>query len=658
MCGFAGLVHFHSEALDENRLAAMLRAVGHRGPDGQGTSKVGRVGLVHARLAIIDLLSGHQPMTLPGVHRENGETRSDDTQADRLGPLRLVFNGEIYNHRALRKKLSRRGDHFTSDHSDTEVLLHGYRRWGTELPKHLDGMFAFALVDDEAGTVMLCRDRVGLKPLYMARDPGGRALAFGSTVAAVTAGGPERRMNAASLRTYLRFGYTFEQSMVAGVEELPPASTLVISRAGGTESSTYWQPPPLSKSSTEIGLLQGLREVLGEAVNRRLEADVPLGCFLSGGVDSSLVAALAHARLVATGSTPLRTFSVAMPAAGYDETRHAEAVAKHLGCEHTTLACRPGDAFDDLELLMRLSGEPTADSSLLPQYWLAREARSYIQVALSGDGGDELFGGYDRYRAMRLLHQHARWLGRLPVGKLAAPEQKGATARLKRLVAAGARPLAGGRRYASMIELFDPKTLARLIPDRAFDDRRAADELESAELAALLDPGLPGWPVGEAEGRDQPVHAAMRWDFQHYLPHEVLRKVDRASMAVALEVRCPLLDRAVADLAGHVPPHLLMPRNRPKGLLRRLAAEHLPPAIANRPKRGFAVPIGHWMRGELRDGLADRLASPALEATGVNLAVARETFDEHQRGDADRTHRLFALLQLAIFAEQRAEARG
>ena len=551
----------------------------------------------------------------------------------------------------MRKKLARRGDVFTSDHSDTEVLLHGYRRWGAELPRHLDGMFAFALVDDAAGTVMLCRDRVGLKPLYTARDPGGRVLAFGSTVAAVTAAAPERRLNPAALRTYLRFGYTFEQSIVAGVEEVPPATTLLISAAGGTEASTYWRPPPLSKTSTEVGLLQGLREVLGEAVAKRLEADVPLGCFLSGGVDSSLVASLAQATLRGRGSGALRTFSVAMPAAGYDESDAAEAVAAHLGTEHATLSCRPGHAIDDLHLLMRASGEPTADSSLLPQYWLAREARNHIQVALSGDGGDELFGGYDRYRAMRALHRHAAWVGRLPLGGLAAPEQKGLLARAKRLVAAGREPEAGGRRYASMVELFGPEALARLLPDHAGDERRAG--VGEEDLDAARRPGLPGWPSGEAEGHHQPVHAAMRWDFQHYLPHGVLRKVDRASMAVALEVRCPLLDRSVVDLAGHVPPHLLMPRNRPKGLLRRLAAESLPAEVVRRPKRGFAVPIGHWMRAELKDALADHLASPRLAAMGVSTTVARELFDEHQEGRADHTHRLFALLQLSILAEQR-----
>ncbi len=243
MCGFAGLVNSHRDPVDEKRLAAMLAAVGHRGPDGEGTSIVGRVGLTHARLAVIDLLSGHQPMalaaregspsTLATASLHDAEVNdSVRTQAARDGSLRLVFNGEIYNHRALRKKLARRGDVFTSDHSDTEVLLHGYRRWGAELPKHLDGMFAFALVDDEAGTLMLCRDRVGLKPLYLARDPDGRCLAFGSTVAAVTAGGPRREVDPAALRNYLRFGYTFEESMTAGVEELPPASTLLLNADG------------------------------------------------------------------------------------------------------------------------------------------------------------------------------------------------------------------------------------------------------------------------------------------------------------------------------------------------------------------------------------------------------------------------------------------
>ncbi len=626
MCGIAGILRFDDRPVDRDRLGRMLAQVQHRGPDGIGIEAHDRCGLAHARLSIIDLLSGHQPMQVDEAAASDGRTH---------GPLSLVFNGEIYNHRRLRKQLDKRGHAFHSDHSDTEALLFGYRQWGDELPKHLHGMFAFAVWNRLDRSLFLCRDRAGKKPLYYWRCPDGREVVFGSLVATVVAGLPEGvrpEVDDAALLNYLRLGYPFARSMVAGIEEVPPAHWLKFDADGGMTTRQYWRPPPVSRTSTSLGLFAAMEEVVTESVHRRLEADVPLGCFLSGGIDSSLIAALAQNQLKQLGGGRLKTYSVAMPDLDYDESRHANHVAKHIGADHMVLETRIGDTFADLERLMNVSGEPTADSSLLPTHWLCKAARGHVRVALSGDGGDEMFGGYDRYRAIRLLRRAGGVVRQLPASLFDESQPRTKRARLARLIHAAQAGPDADRQYHSMIHLFDDADIAALMPDR---------------FGETLDPpiaALPGW-----EDEPDTVHAAMRWDLNHYLPFELLRKVDRASMAVAIEVRCPLLDTSVADLAGHIPPHLLMPRGKPKGLLRQLAAKWLPPEIVGRPKRGFAVPIGTWFRTGLRDALHDRLTGPELGEIGCDPNRVRSLFEQHQQRTHDHTHRLFALLQLVIW---------
>ena len=638
MCGFAGLVRFDGTTPSEARLRAMSEHLAHRGPDGQGFTLDGTFGMVHRRLAIIDLLSGQQPMNLaPGDDAgwgTHGSTTEAAGAAGCCGPLTMVFNGEIYNHRQLRRKLERRGYEFRSDHSDTEALLYGYRAFGDQLPKHLHGMFAFAVYDADQRRLFLCRDRVGKKPLYVRRDPDGRGLAFASLPATLDAGRPDpgsAEVNRSALRTYLALGYTFEETLAPGVRELSPATSLTFNAEGHADETVYWRPPPISKHSTALGAADALEEVLGEAVSARLEADVPLGCFLSGGIDSSLVAALAHKRLMATDRGPLRTFSVAMPDTAYDETVFAQAVADHLGTEHTVLDTHPDTAAEDLEHLMALGGEPTADSSLLPTHWLCRAARQHFRAALSGDGGDELFGGYDRYRGMTLLSRHRWWVRALPAFEGPPKALRSKFGRLVRAAREGAHGPAA--QYRSMIHLFDERQIDDLCPGLRLPD--GAPPLHN----------FPQWP--------DRAHAAMRWDLQHYLPHVMLRKIDRASMAVALEVRSPLLDTAVCDLAGHLPTSVLMAGGQPKGLLRQVAARHLPDAIVKRPKAGFAIPLDTWLRTTLKDALYARLTDGRLTALGLRQTPIDRMFDEHQAGTRDHHHRLFALHQLSLWSAQR-----
>jgi len=610
MCGIAGILRFDDRPVDRGALERMLTHIDHRGPDGRGVEVYPHCGLAHSRLSVVDLMGGHQPMHVAVQHNEPD--------------LVLVFNGEIYNHRTLRRLLEARGHQFRSDHSDTEVLVHGYREWGTELPKHLHGMFAFAIRDLGQRELFLCRDRIGKKPLYLYQDD--RRLLFGSLISAVHAGLEQTpEVDPAALMQYLTFGYTFHDSLLTGIRELPAAHWTLIDAQGGQRSERYWQPPPISRSSTQLGATRAIEELLTEAVGTRLEADVPLGCFLSGGIDSSLIAAMAQRRM---GDTKLQTFNVAMPDAAYDESNWALRVAEHLGTEHHVLHAEPR-IEDDLRAIIAVTGEPLGDASLLPTYWLSRATREHVTVALSGDGGDELFGGYTRYRALRWL-QRWRWAARwLPTDALDAGSEKSLRHRLARLARSAAHREPAGQ-YLEMIRLFDPEQLGRLgIPTIAPVD------------------APPGWRD------DLPgIEAARQWDLMHYLPFDLLRKVDRSAMAVALEVRCPMLDTQVMDLAGHLPLHVLMPGGQPKGLLRRVAEQYLPRAVVRRRKMGFAIPLGQWFRDDGGEMLREHLLHrDHLEDLGLRPDRLRALIENHAADRADHTHRLFALLGLALWRQ-------
>jgi len=592
----------------------MLSHMLHRGPDGQGISEHPRCTLTHARLSIIDQAGGAQPMHLP--------------QMASHGPLRVVFNGEIYNHHELRTKLKQRGHAFTSDHSDTETLLLGYREWGQDLPIHLRGMFALALWDESQRLLYLARDRMGKKPLYLRHTQ--HELIFANlpaTIAAADTGPIEADPQA--LTTFLRFGYPFGTSMLKGVSELKPGCWMAVDAEGGIKSKCYWHPPVVSIPSATDDGPDRVERVLDEAVGARLESDVPLGCFLSGGIDSSLVAALAQRRLKRQGADRLKTFSVSSADTDYDEGPHARAIAEHIGSDHTELRADPSDLIEDLQHLMRVMGEPTADSGILPSYWLCKVARPYIKVALTGDGGDELFGGYDRYRALALLARHRGWLRALPRHLIHSPNGRSKRAMLRRLLDAAAAGPQPWTQYAEMVHLFSDAQIRTLAPGL------------TTELAT---DAIADWP-------DDPdtIRSAMRWDQAHYLPHDLLRKVDRSSMAVALELRCPMLDKRVMELAGELPRSVLMPNGRAKGLLRGLVSRHLPKQIAHLPKRGFGAPVGRWFREHLKDALADRLADGTLSRLGIDPTQANRYLQEHTARRADHSHRLFALLQLSLW---------
>lgn len=649
MCGIAGIVRIDGGEIPQVWVRAMLAAVAHRGPDGQGVwrddsvlhRQTVHVAMAHARMAVIDLEGGAQPMVSAGRNHVGREPEADpgmNLAAHRQGlrdeaSLTVIFNGCIYNHRALRAELAARGATFRTDHCDTEVLLEGHRHWGDGLPTKLEGMFAYALWDSSARTLTLARDRCGEKPLYWWRkvaEGGGQTVVFASTVPALLAGlrsmadADGLEVDVEQVRSGLVYGY---QSV-----NTPWSSVLEVPRAGFVRIDfTRAEPEAVTRRKYWMGTQGGTRarllpmsvdradELLRAAVRARLEADVPLGCFLSGGVDSSLIAHYAQEALAERGEK-LRTFTLKMPEAAYDESHFAETAARHIGTDHTTLDCAADPARDLVTLIEQL-GMPFGDASILPTHWVSREARKHVKVALAGDGGDELFLGYERYRSLATL-QRWEWLLSL-IPAWAAPagtDEKSLRAKASRLILAARY---GG--YPDLVRVFRTPEVIRLF----------------------------GPEAGQRLSRYRQADLALDHDFRNYLPGDLLRKVDTASMAVALEVRCPFLDTAVMEAALSTAPGEMMRGGQTKGLLKQVALRYLPATLVNRPKMGFALPIGRWLRddyGGLR-GLLDKMfaqedAFAPLEIRPENVAwLVRE----HMESDCDHAHRLFGLMTLAIW---------
>lgn len=669
MCGIAGILRVHEpsageapeplRAIPESWLDLLDGVVAHRGPDGAGRfrdravrpdGRVVDVALVHRRLSIIDPAGGGQPMVVDGA----GRLRPDLVYAAGARPVvaserepgvtAMVFNGCVYNHREVRAELEGEGERFGSSHSDSEVIVRGYRRWGAPVCDVLDSMHAVALWSGQAGTVMLSRDRFGEKPLYLSVDVNATGVhAFASVALGVEwVRGPEgvwvesgrvgRREHVA--RWIVR-GWDDVTVPLRGCAVLRPGTQKWLGGyAGIGHTLDRWRGSGRSGglSLTTRGQVEaGLRE----AVVSRLEADVPLGCFLSGGVDSSLIAWFARRELGA-----LDTLTVRMPDPELDESAFAERAAAVIGSRHQTIEVspRPGE---DLAALIGQLGLPFGDSSLLAASWVSRAARGVVKVALSGDGGDELFGGYERYRAARWLESRGGALAAVPgwvASLLPARRASSRWTRLGRLLAA-----AKGAGYLDLVSVMGTR-----------------------ESEALLGLTL---PREEADERaKQSARHARLWDFNEYLPGDLLRKTDTASMSVALEVRSPFLARGFAQAVLGASDEFLMPGGQRKGLLRAIAREHLPAELVDRPKQGFAVPVGRWFRddtGGMRQLLMDRLHAadpfPGLASSGLELdvGVARRWAAEHDRAGGegwpwsgrDHAQRLYVLVVLSLWCQ-------
>lgn len=640
MCGIAGILSLRPDApVKPEELRAMAARLGHRGPDdvGEYLDSQRRCGLAFRRLAIVDLETGNQPI------------------ANEDGSVQAIFNGEIYNYQALRDELRRAG-HLFRTRGDAEAIVHAWEQYGDAFPQKLDGMFAIALWDARRAALALVRDRFGKKPLVYAAW-GGR-LYFASEAKALLALPHVRpALDAQSLHRYLLFGYVpAPHSIYQGFHKLPPAHMLMVSAATpagapGPEalprgaqthhalaaSAAYWLPPrPRDRAASGEYRLdyetakQQFAERLADAVQRRLMADVPLGAFLSGGVDSSVVVGL----MKKLGVQPLKTFSIGFAGApDYDETAFARRVAEHFGTEHHEQIVTP-EARAALDVLAWHFDEPFADSSAIPTYYVSRYTREHVTVALTGDGGDECWGGYDRYRAVELgsaldalpgsmRRGLARLGARLPGGRFKSRGQ-----RWRRFLTALRHD--GARRYQAWVGLFSPESLA------------AGYRSEWLEQLAPDEPLA--WFAGiyDCDGGDAPNRANCA-DLVSYLPDDLLTKVDLASMACSLECRCPFLDPAVIACVFDLPPAWRMG----KKMLRQWAREFVPPAALNRPKMGFGVPVGQWLRGPLRDLLdADILSPDALASRMFCADWLARLCGEHLSGRADHGPQLWGLVML------------
>ena len=619
MCGIAGLADLTGRPVDGALLRAMTTVLSHRGPDGEGIVCRGAAGLGHRRLAIIDLVTGDQPMA------------NDD------GSVHIVFNGEIYNFRELRTGLEARGARFRTA-SDTEVILRAYEADGPDCVRQLRGMFAFAILDERARRLFLARDRAGIKPLVYAWD--GRRFAFASEIKGILEDpGVSREMDLEALGQYLTFHYVpAPRTIFRAIRKLPPASTLTLPLDGGQPVvSRYWTlrfVPDASVSEPEW--IDRLRGQLSDTVRCHMVSDVPIGAFLSGGMDSSTVVAL----MAQASSAPIRTFSIGFDEADFDELGFARQVATRYGTDHYELVVKP----NALEVLPKLAwhfDEPFADSSAIPTYYVSKITREHVTVALSGDGGDENFAGYRRYARALGLHERlddspARLIrpllrlasALLPVG---APGQA-----LTGMLGAG--PI---ERYFRLITYQRPETLRRLLSDELVD--LAGSATDPAPFSRL---------ASEGEAPDY-VSSLQHIDMGTYLPGDILAKVDGMSMAVSLESRVPLLDHRLMEFLATVPSTLKLRNGRGKYLLQRAMSQDLPGEILTRKKMGFGVPLGAWLRRELRDMTRDVLLGPRARQRGIFRASEVDALlATHDAGRRDCSARLWSLICFELWMRQ------
>jgi asparagine synthase (glutamine-hydrolysing) len=619
VCGIAGRLNFRSGALvDPLVLRRMGDFLAHRGPDGAGVWHEGAVGLAHRRLAIVDLTdAARQPMA------------ADDPR------VQVVCNGEIYNFRELRAELEARGYRFRT-RSDTEVLLAAYTVHGAECLARLRGMFAFALWDGGRRRLLLARDRPGKKPLYYRLD--GDGIAFASEPKAFLAEPSfEPRPDAAALYDYLTYHYVpGPLSAFETVRRVPPAHYLLV-EDGRVRLERYWRLRSQPKRRlSEADAAAELRARLRDAVRARLVADVPLGAFLSGGIDSGAIVAL----MAETGPGPVRTFSIGFEEPAYDERPYAQLVARRYGTEHHEFVVRP-EAVDLLPRLVWHYNEPYADSSAVATFCLAELTRRHVTVALNGDGGDENLAGYTRYLATRLAERYASLVRPVhrPLAALlgAVPAAGGGTVtRARRFVEAlGETP---ARRYTRWVSHFDPVLKRELTTE---DFRRAAGDRDSVEhLAAAF---------RRAEGSDL-VDATLQVDRETYLPDDLLVKVDIATMAHGLESRSPFLDHELMEFCATLPSDLKLRGLTTKYLLKRAVRDLLPAAVVDRPKQGFGVPIDRWLREELRTVVHDVLLDSRTRQRGYfHEPVVRRLLSEHQRGVRGWHYQLWNLLMLELW---------
>lgn len=626
MCGLAGIFDSRGERdIDATILSRMNASLRHRGPDGEGLYVGAGIGLAHRRLSIIDLERGQQPMF--------NEDRS----------VAVIYNGEIYNFVELKKELEAKGYRFKT-HCDTEVIVHGWSAWGVDCVKRFRGMFAIALWDSEQRCLFLARDRLGEKPLYYAQLSNGMFI-FGSELKALLEyPGLPRQIDVHAVEDYFAYGYIPDpKSIYKAVSKLPAAHTLLLRRGQSAEPQSYWDisfgdPREFSESSATEELI----ERLSEATQLRLISDVPLGAFLSGGVDSSAIVAL----MAGMTTEPVNTFSISFEDKSFDESAYAESVAKSYGTNHVTCKVDPDD-YSLIDRLIEIYDEPFGDSSAMPTFKVCQVAREHVKVCLSGDGGDELFAGYRRYlwhyRESRIRHLLPSPVRRSLFGFLgtAYPKLDWAPQFLRAKTVFQELAMDEGDAYFNSVTVMAEKLRRRLF-SATFRSELQGYEAKSVILGHMA-----------AADTDHALLKAQYTDLKTWLPGDILVKVDRASMANSLEVRTPLLDHKLAEWAATLAPQLKLQGNTGKYIFKRALEPYLPREILYRPKQGFSVPLASWFRGALRQKVRDSITGPILAETGYfDREFLTRLVGEHEKGLRDHSPVLWLLLMFEAFVKR------
>ena len=626
MCGIFGILNLDASPAERAALHAMARVSVHRGPDDEGFHIDGACGIGMRRLSIIDLSGGHQPLS----------------NAD--GSLVLVCNGEIYNFRELRRELEALGHRFATG-SDSEALLHGYAQWGDEVVQRLNGMFGFALWDARKKRLLIGRDRLGIKPLYIYRD--GKRIAFASEAKALLAlPGVETAIEPSALHPYLSLGYVpAPASLFKGITKLSPATLLAIEQ-GRIKETRYWRIPHAVESGVpEAEWIERVRARLGEAVRMQMVSDVPIGAFLSGGIDSSAVVGL----MAASSARPIRTYSIGFEGAAaeeyYNELPYARRVAELFGTEHREILVRPDTAALLPRLLWHMD-EPVSDSAFITTYLVSEFARREVTVILSGVGGDELFGGYRRY----LGDHYQAYFDRLPswlrrtataAGRRLPSDRHAPLLNFSRLakgfLESAALPFE--ERYRAYVEVFPREEAAQLLGR----DGAGADRIAEAFLDAPGEDGL---------------NRMFAVDAQTQLPDDLLLLTDKMSMAASLECRVPLLDHELVELAARMPQAVKIRGGRLKHAMKEAVSGLLPADVIERKKRGFGTPMGAWLKQDLAPLMRGLLSEASVDARGwFRYPAVRELVARHESNRVDGTDRILALMNLEIWARMYLDAR-